>query len=142
MMSQRARYAFKAVCYLAGQPDGRPAPSREIAERNGIPQPFLEQILTELARAGIVETKRGKAGGHRLKLAADDIFCGQLLRLVDGPIAPLPCLSRTAYRRCDDCPDEGACTLRHLFSEAYDAFITRLEETSIAGAMRASDALS
>src|SRR5262249_31672534 len=107
MISQRARYALKALFALVRAGD-RLLTSREIAKAETIPQSFLEQILIDLRRGGLIGSRRGKVGGHQLLKDPASINCGQVLRLIDGPIAPLPCLSKTAYRRCADCPDERA----------------------------------
>lgn len=134
MISQRARYAFKALFALV-RANGAIVQSREIAAQEQIPQSFLEQILADLRRGGLVGSRRGKEGGHFLARDPTRIDCGQVLRLIDGPIAPLPCLSRTAYRRCEDCRDEARCAVRHLFAEGYAAMITRLEATTLADAV-------
>jgi Rrf2 family protein len=135
MISQRARYAFKALFALARAGDGL-VQAAEIASAEQIPRSFLEQILIELRRGGLVASRRGKDGGHFLSRDAATISCGEVLRLVDGPIAPLPCLSRTAYRRCADCRDEESCAVRHLFADGYEAMIATLEATSLADAAR------
>src|SRR5262249_28177445 len=103
-----------------------------------IPESFLKQILLELRRSGIVGSRRGRDGGHFLLKDPTGITFGQVLRLIDGPVAPLPCLSRTAYRRCADCADETRCDVRRVFGRAYDANLRVLEETSIADAAEAS----
>jgi Rrf2 family protein len=138
MISQRARYAFKALFALV-RAEGRIVQSKEIAAAEQIPQSFLEQILLDLRRAGLVGSRRGKVGGHYLLKDPATINCGQVLRLIDGPIAPLPCLSRTAYRRCDDCSDEGSCAVRHLFADGYQALIGALEAASLLEASRRAD---
>ncbi len=132
MISQKARYAFKALIALSGSPAQQCRQARDIAESEQIPQSFLEQILLELRRAGLVASRRGRDGGHYLLKDPADISFGEVLRLIDGPVAPLPCLSRTAYRRCDDCKDENACVMRRGFGRAYDAQLQVLEQTSIA----------
>jgi Rrf2 family protein len=133
MISQKARYAFKALFALA-RAQGGFVLSREIAKSETIPQAFLEQILLDLKRAGIVGSRRGRVGGFFLLKDPGTIDCGQVLRLIDGPIAPLPCLSRTAYRRCDDCQDERTCAVRQVFADGYGALINALEGMSIAEA--------
>jgi Rrf2 family protein len=138
MISQKARYAFKALFALV-RAEGRLVQSREIAAAENIPQSFLEQILLELRRAGLVGSRRGKVGGHYLLKDPAKINCGQVLRLIDGPIAPLPCLSRTAYRRCDDCRDEQTCAVRHLFADGYAAMIEALEAASLLAAARRAE---
>ena len=138
MISQRARYAFKALFALVRAGD-RVVQAREIAAAERIPQSFLEQILLDLKRAGFVGSRRGKVGGHYLLKDPATISCGQVLRLIDGPIAPLPCLSKTAYRRCDDCPDERACAVRFLFADGYAALTTALDGASLVEAARRAD---
>ena len=134
MISQKARYAFKALIALSGSPAQQCRQARDIAESEQIPQSFLEQILLELRRGGLVASRRGRDGGHYLLKDPADITFGEVLRLIDGPVAPLPCLSRTAYRRCHDCKDEKACVMRRGFGRAYDAQLQVLEQTSIADA--------
>ncbi|MDQ0474430.1 RrF2 family transcriptional regulator [Labrys wisconsinensis] len=138
MISQKARYAFKALFALVRAGD-RVVQAREIASTEQIPQSFLEQILLDLRRGGLVGSRRGKVGGHYLVKDPAEISCGQVLRLIDGPIAPLPCLSKTAYRRCDDCRDERACAVRHLFADGYAAMIGALENASLLEASRRAD---
>jgi Rrf2 family protein len=135
MISQKARYAFKALIALAGSPSQACRQARDIAESEQIPQSFLEQILLELRRAGLVASRRGREGGHYLLKDPAAISFGAVLRLIDGPVAPLPCLSRTAYRRCHDCKDEKSCVMRRGFSRAYEATLEVLERTSIADAL-------
>ena len=109
MLSQRTKYALKALMSLADEAvreDGDPLTIEEIARRSGTPKRFLEHILLELRNAGYISSRRGRAGGYVLIKEPKAISLGDLLRRVDGPIAPLPCLSRQAYQRCDDCEDE------------------------------------
>jgi Rrf2 family protein len=134
MISQKARYAFKAIIALTGSRPDACRQARDIAESEQIPQSFLEQILLELRRAGLVASRRGRDGGHFLLRDTADITFGEVLRLIDGPVAPLPCLSRTAYRRCHDCKDEKNCVMRRGFGRAYNATLQVLEQTSIADA--------
>src|SRR3546814_12695111 len=87
-------------------PDGQPLTSTESATRHAIPHKFLEQILVDLRNAGLLESRRGKHGGYVMLRPADTITFGEVLRLFEGPLAPLPCLSRQAYRRCEDRSEE------------------------------------
>lgn len=135
MISQRARYAFKAVVALAKAKPGVGLQIRELAEQEKLPRKFLEQILLLLKSAGYISSRRGRDGGYELLQPADLIFIGPLLRAIDGPIAPLPCLSRTAYRRCPDCRSEKNCELRKAFAEAYSQYLARLETTTLAQVM-------
>jgi Rrf2 family protein len=133
MISQRAKYALKALVALARTESS--AMIGEIAKQHSIPHKFLEQILLELKHEGIVQSRRGRSGGYALLRPADQITFGEVLRIVDGPIAPLPCLSRTAYRRCDDCRDEKSCEVRHVFSDVAASARLVLDQTTIAQAV-------
>jgi Rrf2 family protein len=135
MISQKARYAFKALLNLARAGERVSRQARDIAVAEQIPQAFLEQILMELRRAGLVGSRRGREGGHFLIKNPATVSFGQALRLIDGPVAPLPCLSRTAYRPCDDCSDEATCGIRRVFGRAYEANLEVLETTTIAHAL-------
>ncbi|MCP8939771.1 Rrf2 family transcriptional regulator [Alsobacter sp. SYSU M60028] len=137
MISQRARYALKALFRLCQNAGDEPLQIRDIAVADSIPQPFLEQILLELKRAGLVVSRRGKAGGYRIAKPPSEMNLAAVLRVIDGPVAPLPCLSRTAYRRCADCADEGACALRKLFARTYDAMLAELEKATLADLVEA-----
>lgn len=135
MITQKAKYALKALVALARAPDGRPSSIRDVAARENIPQSFLEQILIELRRAGLVESRRGKDGGYLLAADPATIGLGRVLRIVDGPLAPLPCLSRTAYRRCADCRDEDTCTVRRIFEEMYETTVSIMDRTTLKDAL-------
>lgn len=135
MISQRARYAFKALVAL-GRAGSDGLQIRVIASQEKIPRKFLEQILLALKAGGLIVSRRGREGGYTLLKRPEQISLGSVLRLIDGPIAPLPCLSRTAYRKCDDCPSEELCAVRAGFSAAYEASLQVLEMTTIADTMR------
>lgn len=111
----------------------------EISRDQAIPKKFLEQILLELKRAGIVTSRRGRMGGYELLRAPEEIMYGDVLRLIDGPIAPLPCLSKIAYRKCPDCRDEASCEIRHVFGRVAEATRTVLDRTSLADSLRLDD---
>ena len=140
MISQRARYAFKAVVALARSKPGEGLQIKQLCEQEKLPRKFLEQILLTLKAAGYISSRRGRDGGYEILKAPTQIMIGPMLRAVDGPIAPLPCLSRTAYRRCDDCRDEASCELRIAFDKAYSDYLATLEHLSLADIMRQSDA--
>lgn len=135
MISQKAKYALRALVALARQPPGDPTFIGDIAESQKIPKKFLEQILLDLKHHGIVASKRGKAGGYGLLRPADTISFGEILRIVDGPIAPLPCLSKIAYRRCTDCKEEASCEIRRVFAQVAEATRGVLDRTTIADAI-------
>ena len=122
MISQKAKYALRALVALArahGNDDTQLI--SEIAEQQRIPKKFLEQILLDLKHHGIVVSRRGKAGGYMLLKSPDTITFGEVMRIIDGPIAPLPCLSRMAYRRCEDCREEKSCEVRRVFARVATA---------------------
>ncbi|MCC2608879.1 RrF2 family transcriptional regulator [Neorhizobium petrolearium] len=135
MISQKAKYALRALAALAQADPDEPMLISEIAVQQSIPKKFLEQILLDLKRSGIVISRRGKQGGYLLLKPADAITFGEVLRLVDGPIAPLPCLSQTAYRKCEDCDGEQLCEIRHVFARVADATRNVLFTTTIADAI-------
>jgi Rrf2 family protein len=135
MISQKAKYALRALTALA-RADGRsPMLIADIAEQQNIPKKFLEQILLDLKHRGLVISKRGKDGGYLLLKPAEEITFGEILRMIDGPIAPLPCLSQTAYRKCDDCLSETECEIRHVFARVADATREVLFSATIADAL-------
>ena len=140
MISQRARYAFKAMVALARAEAGRGLNIRELCAQEQLPRKFIEQILSSLRSAGYISSRRGRDGGYELLKPADLIHIGPLLRLVDGPIAPLPCLSRTAYRKCDDCRSEAACEVRMAFDKPYAEYLSLLENMTLAQVIQQSNA--
>ena len=131
MLSQRARYAMKALLYLADHHDRAAVQIGEIAEAQAIPRKFLELILLDLKKAGMVESSRGKAGGYRLSRPSSDISFGEVIRLFDGPLALVPCASVTAYKRCADCADEATCAIRKVMTIVRDSTATILEAMSL-----------
>jgi Rrf2 family protein len=137
VISQKAKYALRALVALARAGDSMMI--GEIAAKERIPRKFLEQILLELKRHGIVMSKRGKLGGYALLMPAGQITFGQVLRILDGPIAPLPCLSRIAYRRCADCHTEDNCEIRRVFARVAVSAREVLDRTTIADAIAAPE---
>ncbi len=141
MISQKAKYALRALLVLCKAPAETSLMIGEISKTQAIPKKFLEQILLELKRAGIVSSRRGRLGGYVLLRPADKLTFGEVLRLIDGPIAPLPCLSKIAYRRCADCQDEATCEIRHVFAGVVNAQRQVLDHTTFADAIRKDQAL-
>jgi Rrf2 family protein len=135
MISQRAKYALRALIALTRARPEQPMMISEISRDQAIPKKFLEQILLELKRGGIVMSRRGRLGGYVLLRAPAEITFGEVLRLIDGPIAPLPCLSQIAYRRCSDCADEASCEIRRVFARVTLATRAVLDQTSLADAV-------
>src|SRR5690606_19344131 len=133
MISQKAKYALRALIALArAENPGDVLLISDIAERQRIPKKFLEQILLDLKHHGVVVSRRGKLGGYLLLKKPSEITFGEVLRIIDGPIAPLPCLSRMAYRRCEDCAEEEACEVRRVFARVAAATRDVLDGTTIA----------
>ncbi|MFC3052851.1 RrF2 family transcriptional regulator [Kordiimonas pumila] len=137
MISQKAKYALRALLELAKTKPGEALLITEIAARQNIPKKFLEQILLDLKHQGLLHSKRGRGGGYSLLRAPNLISFGQVLRIIDGPMAPLPCLSRMAYRLCEDCTDEHACEIRRVFATAYEQTAKVLDSTTLADAITA-----
>jgi Rrf2 family protein len=139
MLSHKAKYALKALTVLAQEYGHGPILISEIAQREGVPRKFLELILLELKNQGFLQSKKGKGGGYALASPPQQIRVGEVLRAVDGPIALLPCVSRTAYARCDECRDERACGIRLIMKEVRDAASQILDMTSLADLMNRSE---
>lgn len=135
MISQKAKYAFKALIHLAARP-GETIQIDDIARACDVPRKFLEHILLDLKRQGLIASRRGRMGGYVMLRPPAEITVGEVLRLIDGPIAPLPCISVTAYRRCEDCPDEQRCAVRHLFVDVYSVILQVMDGTTLAVAVR------
>ena len=135
MLSQKAKYALRALLVLAKEGDHKPVLIADIAERHNLPKKFLEQILLDLKHQGLVQSRRGRSGGYTLLKPASEISFGQVVRIIDGPLAPLPCLSKMAYRRCEDCPDEEGCAIRRVFALAHQLTTGVLDRTTLADAI-------
>lgn len=127
----KAKYALRAMCVLADKPDAAIS-ARELAERSRAPEKFLEAILLNLRRAGLVHSKRGAHGGHALARPAVEIMVGDVIRSIDGPLAAVRCASVSDYRACTDCPSPDSCQLRALMREARDALSHVLDRRSLA----------
>ena len=130
MLSKKAQYAIKALEYLAYRYEQGPILISEIAEKKHIPIKFLENILLELRKADILESKKGKGGGYLLKTSPDQIVVANVIRVIDGPISMLPCVSLYFYKPCETC-DPDNCRIRVLFSEARDAVLNVLEKKTL-----------
>jgi Rrf2 family protein len=136
MLSMKAKYALRALLMLAKHTDGEPVMIAEIADTQQVPKKFLELILLELKRNGIVHSLRGRHGGYALARPPAEITFGRVIRVIDGPLAPVLCASMTAYRRCGDCEDETACTIRKVFREVRDATAAILDGETLADALK------
>lgn len=134
MITQKMKYALKALMELAAERagEGRPLRIEEIATRSGTPKRFLEHILLDVRNAGYIASVRGRHGGYVLIKEPAEVPLSELLRLIDGPIAPLPCLSRRAYQRCDDCADEETCRLRKVFGQVFWSYLLLIDSLTLA----------
>jgi Rrf2 family protein len=137
MLSHKARYALRALIALAQEEPGVQLTSADISTRADAPRKFLEAILLQLSLTGLVISKRGKYGGYRLGRVARDISFAEVIRIVDGPLALAPCVSRMAFRKCDDCPSLETCLLRDALLRTRDATSGILEGYSLADALAA-----
>ena len=134
MISKKAKYALKALLELGADYDTKkPVLISNLAERGRIPKKFLELILLELKNKGILESRKGKGGGYLLAKPPAQVMLGTILRIIDGPLAPLPCLSQTAYRKCDECQDETHCSIRAVMKDLHDYQVNLLDNTSLEG---------
>jgi Rrf2 family protein len=135
MLSQKAKYALRAVLVMAARSDDKPVHISEIAESENISRKFLEATLLELRKHGLLISRRGPGGGYRLARAASQISFGEVIRAIDGPLAPLPCASVTAFRLCADCPDPDRCSIRWLMQRVRDATAGVLDNCTLADAL-------
>jgi Rrf2 family protein len=132
VLTNKAKYGLKAMVHLAGLQPGELAQVADIAEANSISKKFLDHILTELRHAGLVYSKKGKGGGYALARPAHEIRVGAIVRNLDGPLAPIPCASVTAFRPCDDCGDLKTCAVRLIMVEARNAIAGVLDNRTLA----------
>ena len=132
MLTNKGKYGLKAMVHLAGLEPGGLAQAADIAEANTISKKFLDQILTDLRRAGLVYSRKGKGGGFGLARPAADIRVGAIVRALDGPLAPIACASVTAFRPCGDCADLTTCPVRLIMIEARNAITRVLDNRSLA----------
>lgn len=143
MLSRKSKYAINALLYIARYKDeGRPVLAAEIAEGENIPHKFLEAILLDLKNAGLLRSKRGRNGGYFLKEAPENISLAKVMRLFDGPIALLPCVSLNYYERCEECKDENTCGIRAVFLLIRDHTLKTLEENSMAAILKREQELT
>jgi Rrf2 family protein len=132
VLTSKGKYGLKAMVHLAGLEPGELAQVSDIAEANSIPKKFLDHILTDLRLAGLVYSKKGRGGGYALTRPAHEIRVGAIVRVLDGALAPVPCASVTAFRRCTDCADLRACAVRLIMVEARNAIADVLDNRTLA----------
>ena len=132
MLSKKTKYGIKALTHLAGQENQAPVQIATISEAENISQKFLESILLTLKKNGILSSKKGKGGGYYLLKEAKDISMVNVMRVLEGPIAMVPCVSLNYYEKCDDCPDEHACSVHKLMIEVRDSTLDIFNNKSLA----------
>ncbi|WP_116790644.1 RrF2 family transcriptional regulator [Flavobacterium psychrotrophum] len=132
MLSKKTKYGLKALIYIARQNATAPVLISDISEKEQIPKKFLEAILLDLKKFGILGSKKGKGGGYYLMKDPNTVTAATLIRVLDGPIAMLPCVSLNFYERCDDCPDEDACSLHHFLENVRDSTLNMLQDKTLA----------
>lgn len=120
------------MAYLARNADGNPILISEISQQERIPLKFLEGILLDLKKSGLLVSKKGKGGGYFLNLLASEITIASIIRVLDGPIALLPCVSLNYYKKCEDCIDEETCSLNRVMVKVRDKTLKVLERQSLA----------
>ena len=140
MLSQKTRYALRSLLYLVECGNARPVQISDIAETQQVPRKYLELIMLDLKKAGLVSSQRGPGGGYRLARAANDISFGEVIRAIDGPIALVPCASQNFYQRCGDCHDEATCAIRKVMARVRDNSAQILDGTTLAEAAAFEDA--
>ena len=141
MLSKKAQYALRAMTYLAKEYDRGPILVATVAESEKIPKKFLNLILLELKNHGLLDSKKGRQGGYFLGKPPDEINLAQVIRLTNGPLAPVLCVSAMAYRRCGVCANETVCGIKPTMKAVRDAMATILEGTTFADVVRCERAL-
>jgi Rrf2 family protein len=139
MLTRKTKYALRALIFLARQQEGATVHIADLARAEGLPQKFLERILLDLKGRGLLRSQKGQGGGYGLRMPAREITVGDVVRFTDGPLAPVPCVSQTAYQPCTDCPDEATCALRGVMRRARDAIADVLDQSSLADLARRAD---
>ncbi len=132
MISKKTKYGLKALTYLARQENNSPVQIEVIAKSENISQKFLESILLTLRKNGFLGSKKGKGGGYYLLKNPEDIKMSAIMRILEGPIAMVPCVSLNFYEKCDDCPDENACAVHNLMIEVRDSTLNIFNNRSLA----------
>jgi Rrf2 family protein len=133
MLTKKSKYGLKAMLMLAEEAGHGPVLVADLADRQHLPKKFLEAILLELKRHGLLHSKKGRGGGYLLGRAPDAITVGQIIRVLEGPLALVPCVSQTAYMRCEECQDEKTCGVRLAMKDVRDATAEILDHMTLAG---------
>ncbi|RKR07750.1 BadM/Rrf2 family transcriptional regulator [Maribacter vaceletii] len=132
MLSKKTKYGLKALSFLALQKENAPVQIAEIAKQENISQKFLESILLTLRKTGFLGSKKGKGGGYYLIKEPKDILMTDVMRVLEGPIAMVPCVSLNFYEKCDDCPDEKTCSVNKLMLQIRDSTLQVYRNNTLA----------
>lgn len=132
MLSKKTKYGIKALAFIAKKSDRKPVQTSEISKSENISQKFLESILLELRKSGFLGSKKGKGGGYYLIREPEDILMTSVIRVLEGPIAMVPCVSLNYYEKCDDCPSEEACSVHSLMIQVRDSTLKVLGDNTLA----------
>ncbi|UKM64926.1 Rrf2 family transcriptional regulator [Flavobacteriaceae bacterium GSB9] len=132
MLSKKTKYGLKALTYIARRVEDKPVQVSEIAKSESIPQKFLESILLTLRKSGVLGSKKGKHGGYYLRKEPSEILMTEIMRVLEGPIAMVPCVSLNYYEKCDDCPDENECSVHRLMIQVRDSTLNVFRNTTLA----------
>lgn len=139
MISKKTKYGLKALIYLARRYDQGPILIADLAQEETIPKKFLEAILLALKNNGLLQSKKGKGGGYYLARPPRTITFGQAIRIMEGPLAPVPCVSETSYAKCTECGDELTCGIRVVMKDVRDAMAKILDGTTLADVLEQID---
>ncbi len=139
MLTKKSKYALHALLHLARRHGQGPVLISDLADQEKIPKKFLEMILLDLKNGGILQSKKGKGGGYALGRDPNEITFGSVIRILEGPLAPIPCVSQMAYRPCEECRDERACEIRAVMQEVRDATARILDTTTLGAALQRAE---
>ena len=132
MLSKKTKYGLKALTFIARQEDKKPVQIATVAQSENISQKYLESILLTLKKNGVLGSKKGKGGGYYLLKNPEDVSMAGVMRILEGPIAMIPCVSLNFYEKCDDCPDENACSVHKLMIQVRDSSLQIFNNTTLA----------
>lgn len=135
MLSKKAKYALLAMLALARRYGDNPVHIADLTDREGLPKKYTELILLELKNHGLLQSKKGKGGGYWLRKPPSEISLGTIIRMIDGPLAPVPCVSVTAYEKCEECQDERKCCIRSVMKDVRNSIAKILDSTSLEDAL-------
>lgn len=139
MISKKTKYGLHSLIYLARHYNKGPVLIATLAIEERIPKKFLETILLELKKQGILNSKKGKGGGYSLSRPPYEIDMGRVVRILGGPLAPVACVSKSAYQKCEECQDESSCGIRMVMTDVRDAIANILDRTSLEDVIRKTE---